>query len=260
MLAGVGPFAIEQGLIAAGRRPDAGPHPHARIYPPRSRSRTCRRPAGASATTATHASTACPARHARSQSTSSTSPAHRAARCCRPATSRYVIEGIAGDLHRQRHAGGLPGGRPTSVCPAQESPAELEGNAELTKRVEAIRLAAGPHDEPRRRDDESVPKMSLRVAARARRRRSPPGRSSRTACTRRSACSARCRSRRRACCPGRWRTRSRPPGIGRRAAEHRGRAPDRLLHRHASRWTSPAAWCTRHEVGAAAHRPPAHAR
>jgi 4-oxalomesaconate tautomerase len=43
----------------------------------------------------------------------------------------------------------------------QESPAELEGNAELTKRVEAIRLAAGPMMNLGDVADNTVPKMSL---------------------------------------------------------------------------------------------------
>jgi 4-oxalomesaconate tautomerase len=43
----------------------------------------------------------------------------------------------------------------------QESPAELEGNAELTKRVEAIRLAAGPLMNLGDVADNTVPKMSL---------------------------------------------------------------------------------------------------
>jgi 4-oxalomesaconate tautomerase len=42
-----------------------------------------------------------------------------------------------------------------------ESPAELEGNAELTKRVEAIRLAAGPLMNLGDVADQTVPKMSL---------------------------------------------------------------------------------------------------
>ncbi|MGE5132585.1 MAG: 4-oxalomesaconate tautomerase [Gemmatimonadota bacterium] len=43
----------------------------------------------------------------------------------------------------------------------QESPAELEGNAELTKRVEAIRLAAGPLMNLGDVASATVPKMSL---------------------------------------------------------------------------------------------------
>ena len=43
----------------------------------------------------------------------------------------------------------------------QESPAELEGNAELTRRVEAIRLAAGPLMNLGDVTDKTVPKMSL---------------------------------------------------------------------------------------------------
>jgi 4-oxalomesaconate tautomerase len=43
----------------------------------------------------------------------------------------------------------------------QESPAELEGTAELTKRVEAIRLAAGPMMNLGDVADNTVPKMSL---------------------------------------------------------------------------------------------------
>jgi 4-oxalomesaconate tautomerase len=43
----------------------------------------------------------------------------------------------------------------------QESPAELEGNAELTKRVEAIRLAAGPLMNLEDVTSATVPKMSL---------------------------------------------------------------------------------------------------
>jgi 4-oxalomesaconate tautomerase len=42
-----------------------------------------------------------------------------------------------------------------------ESPAELEGNAELTKRVEAIRLAAGPLMNLGDVTNKTVPKMSL---------------------------------------------------------------------------------------------------
>ena len=43
----------------------------------------------------------------------------------------------------------------------QESPAELEGNAEVTRRVEAIRLAAGPLMNLGDVTDKTVPKMSL---------------------------------------------------------------------------------------------------
>jgi len=43
----------------------------------------------------------------------------------------------------------------------QETPAELEGNGELTKRVEAIRLAAGPLMNLGDVTDQTVPKMSL---------------------------------------------------------------------------------------------------
>ena len=43
----------------------------------------------------------------------------------------------------------------------RESPAELEGNAEVTKRVEAIRLAAGPLMNLGDVADQTVPKMSL---------------------------------------------------------------------------------------------------
>jgi 4-oxalomesaconate tautomerase len=43
----------------------------------------------------------------------------------------------------------------------QESPADLEGNAELTKRVEAIRLAAGPLMNLGDVTGQTVPKMSL---------------------------------------------------------------------------------------------------
>ena len=43
----------------------------------------------------------------------------------------------------------------------QEPPADLEGNAELTKRVEAIRLAAGPLMNLGDVTDKTVPKMSL---------------------------------------------------------------------------------------------------
>jgi len=43
----------------------------------------------------------------------------------------------------------------------QESPAELEGNAEVTRRVEAIRLAAGPRMNLGDVTGKTVPKMSL---------------------------------------------------------------------------------------------------
>jgi 4-oxalomesaconate tautomerase len=43
----------------------------------------------------------------------------------------------------------------------QESPAELEGNAALKRRVEAIRLAAGPLMNLGDVTDQTVPKMSL---------------------------------------------------------------------------------------------------
>ena len=43
----------------------------------------------------------------------------------------------------------------------QESPGDLEGNGELTKRVEAIRLAAGPLMNLGDVSDKTVPKMSL---------------------------------------------------------------------------------------------------
>jgi len=43
----------------------------------------------------------------------------------------------------------------------QESPAELEGNAEVTRRVEAVRLAAGPRMNLGDVSGKTVPKMSL---------------------------------------------------------------------------------------------------
>ena len=89
ILAGVGPFAIERGLIAARRPRHARARAHAQHRHDR---RTADRDAGraACAMTARRASTACPAPPRRSPSTSSTRPARSAARCCRPAMPSTV--------------------------------------------------------------------------------------------------------------------------------------------------------------------------
>ena len=126
----VGPFAIEQGLVAADERGDARPHLDAQHPDPRRR-RWSRRRVDASATTAPRASTACPAPTRRSRSSSSTSPAPRAARCCRPGNVDDVVEGSRVTC--------IDNGMPV-VCIAasdvglsgQEAPAELEADAGLT--------------------------------------------------------------------------------------------------------------------------------
>ena len=96
ILAGIGPFAIERGLVAAQRPADArarpdGQHRHGR------RAHGADAEAGASPTAAMRASTACPARRRRSRSSFSMRPARSAARCCRPA-----MRSIASPASRRR--------------------------------------------------------------------------------------------------------------------------------------------------------------
>ena len=86
ILAGVGPFAIERGLVSATMPCHAGPRAHAQHrHGRRTDGADAGRPCASMA--ATRASTACPARRRRSPSISSMPPARSAARCCRPATS-----------------------------------------------------------------------------------------------------------------------------------------------------------------------------
>ena len=133
ILAGIGPFAIERGLVAAqdgetrvaifmentgqvaiATVADAGRH--GRPMP------------------ATRASTACPAPPRRSRSRFATRPARPAARCCRPAMRVDEIDGVALHADRQRHAVRRASRPPISASPATRTATTLEADAALQAR------------------------------------------------------------------------------------------------------------------------------
>ena len=145
LLAGVGPFAVERGLVAAGG------DEHHRAHPPgqhrRRRDRDVPDPRGrASTTTATPRSTACPARPPRS---SSSSAADR-----KPLLpTGNVVDELDG--HRVTL---IDNGMPVVLLRADEfgvsgdeTPAELEANAELAARRRAGPTAGRAADGTRRR-------------------------------------------------------------------------------------------------------------
>ncbi|MBO0774716.1 MAG: 4-oxalomesaconate tautomerase [Actinobacteria bacterium] len=158
MLAAVGPFAIEQGLVPAGEEVtpvriwmrNTGTLATARIQTP-----------GGEVSYAGDARIAgVPGSHA---------PipiefADVAGSSC----GALLPTGNASDIIEGTQVTCIDNGMPV-VCLAAadlgvtgyESPAELEGNAELTKRVEAIRLAAGPLMNLGDVTGKTVPKMSL---------------------------------------------------------------------------------------------------
>ena len=55
---------------------------------------------------------------------------------------RDVIDGVAGHLHRQRHAAGDVQGRPMSAAPATRRVEQLNADTELKARIERLRIAA----------------------------------------------------------------------------------------------------------------------
>ena len=149
MLAGVGPFAIERGLVPARDGETAGPIFMVNTGNRRGRA-SSRRRAGVP-TLRRRCANRRRARHAAPiGSTFSTPPARRAARCCRPATRVDVVDGVACTL--------IDNGMPVVVLRARDvgTPGTRARESSMTiqalkARIEAIRLAGRPHDEPRRR-------------------------------------------------------------------------------------------------------------
>ena len=158
MLAAVGPFAIEQGLVAAG-----DPVTPVRIWMRNTetlatalvqtpgRAGPLRRAARIDGVPGTHAPIPIEFADVAGSSCGALLPTGNVADVIEGTTVTCIDNGMpvvclaASDF-------GLSG---------QESPAELEGNAELSKRVEAIRLAAGPLMNLGDVTDKTVPKMSL---------------------------------------------------------------------------------------------------
>jgi 4-oxalomesaconate tautomerase len=158
MLAAVGPFAIEQGLVAAGEE----------VTPVRIWMRNTQTLATASVqTSAGLVRYDGPARIDGVPGTHAPIPiefADVAGSSC----GALLPTGNVTDVIEGMRVTCIDNGMPV-VCIAasdlglsgQESPAELESNDELTKRVEAIRLTAGPLMNLGDVTDATVPKMSL---------------------------------------------------------------------------------------------------
>jgi 4-oxalomesaconate tautomerase len=158
MLAAVGPFAIEQGLVAA-----SGPVTPVRIWMRNTQTlatASIQTPGGLVRYDG-------PARIDGVPGTHAPIPiefADVAGSSC----GALLPTGNVTDVIEDTRVTCIDNGMPV-VCIAasdlgltgQESPAELEGNAEVTKRVEAIRLAAGPLMNLGDVADQTVPKMSL---------------------------------------------------------------------------------------------------
>ena len=158
MLAAVGPFAIEQGLVAAG-----DPVTPVRIWMRNTRTQATalvQTPGG-------RVSYDGPARIDGVPGTHAPIPiefADVAGSSC----GALLPTGNVTDVIEGTRVTCIDNGMPV-VCIAAsdlglsgaESPAELEGDAEVTKRVEAIRLAAGPVMNLGNVRDATVPKMSL---------------------------------------------------------------------------------------------------
>ena len=179
--------------------------------------------------------------------------------CCPPATSSTSIDGVARDVHRQRHARRVPSRRATSgltrLRGARGDRGQRAGRASASRR---IRLAAGPLMNLGDVTNKTVPKMSLLAPAQARRRRDDANVHSQA-----SPRGDR-RLRRRV-----GRHRLPPAGIGgQRGRGHRSldrrdhprhRTPDGLLHRHYGRRDVDGRRAGRLR-GPAAHGAPADAR
>ena len=125
------------------------------------------------------------------------------------ATGALLPTGQATDVLRGITVTCIDNGMPVVVVPAAafgrtgyETVAELEADPELGRRVQALRLAAGPLMGLGDVSAASVPKISL-IARRPTAARSAPGPSSRSGCTIRSGCSARSAWPPRCCWTGR---------------------------------------------------------
>ncbi len=158
ILAGVGPFAIERGLVAA-----TGDETTVRIHLVNTASRCearVRTPGGAVDYAGTARISGAPGaaapvlldlrRHRGLELRRAAADGQRARRDRRR----------AGHLHRQRHAGGADRGPPPRAHRLRES-AELNADGELKARLEAIRLAAGPRMNLGDVRNSVVPKMTL---------------------------------------------------------------------------------------------------
>jgi len=158
MLAAVGPFAIEQGLV-----PAAGEVTPVRIWMRNTQTlatASVQTPGGRVRYDGTARIDGVPGSHAPIPIEFADVAGSSCGALLPTGNVRDVIEGTTVTC--------IDNGMPV-VCLAasdfglsgQESPAQLEGNAELTKRVEAIRLAAGPMMNLGDVTDNTVPKMSL---------------------------------------------------------------------------------------------------
>jgi 4-oxalomesaconate tautomerase len=158
MLAAVGPFAIEQGLV-----PAAGEVTPVRIWMRNTQTlatASVQTPGGRVRYDGTARIDGVPGSHAPIPIEFADVAGSSCGALLPTGNVRDVIEGTTVTC--------IDNGMPV-VCLAasdfgltgRESPADLEGNAELTKRVEAIRLAAGPMMNLGDVTDNTVPKMSL---------------------------------------------------------------------------------------------------
>ena len=158
ILAGVGPFAIERGLVNA-----TGDETRVTIWmetPGRWQWRRCRRRTVWSLTTAMLRSTASPAPTPRSRSSSAIPPGSSCGALLLTGNADDVIEGVRVTL--------IDNGMPCVVMQAvavgvtgYEDRETLDGDAALKARLEAIRLAVGGRMSLGDVRDKSVPKMML---------------------------------------------------------------------------------------------------
>ena len=164
LLAGIGPFAVERGLVVAGD--ESRPCASAWSTPAMPRRRVFPTPGGAASTTrATPPSTACPAPP---QLVIELRDSRLGERPLLPTGQRdRTSRGAPRDLRRQRHAGG-PAAPPTnSASPATRRPPSWRRDADLATALEEIRLEAGRRWGSATSSDQTVPKMFLLSPPRA---------------------------------------------------------------------------------------------
>ena len=226
ILAGVGPFAIERGLVGGAGRRDRGARSSWRT-PARSRDRDRRRRRAAGSTYAGDARIDGVPGTARAGA--DRLPRHRRLDLRRAAADRQRgrrDRGRALHADRQRHALRRDARRRCRRRPATRRRDALEADARPAGADRGDPARGRAADEPRRRHGQVGAEDDAGRARRGTAARSPPAASSRTAATPRSACSARSASRPPACC--------RPAGGGGRGgAGGRGKAARRSSTRPA---------------------------
>ena len=203
ILAGVGPFAIERGLVPRHRRPRRTVRIHMVNTGSVATATFPRRATGAPSYDGDAAIAGVPGTRRRD-------PARlrrhrrlaRAARCCPPATRSTSIDGRRGHADRQRHAGRGAAGRRRRRHRLRDLRRTGGQRSVPRPTLEAIRLAAGPLMNLGDVADATVPKLTLVAPPRDGGDLVHPHASSPTAATTRSACSAPCRVATAALLPG----------------------------------------------------------